>query len=183
MKKYHDTLKDKFKRLGKALLGQATWLIPLLGAGWYIQAHLSIWCDTYFGVLTARETADYLSRRTDLLSEPVLMTPGALWAYGKAFFVSTQAAAKAYTLASVSGLITGLGVLCLYLAGILAGLYALIRIRRACRRQRQESDMTNRICREIMPEIAALRAEVAELKALLAHTEHIKTDSDSTKPV
>lgn len=43
--------------------------------------------------------------------------------------------------------------------------------------------MTNRICREIMPEIAALRAEVAELKVLLAHTEHIKTDSDSTKPV
>lgn len=183
MKKYHDTFKDKFKRLGIALLEQAVWLVPLMGAGWYVQVHLGAWCDTYFGVLTARETADHLARRADMLSEPVLMTPGALWAYGKAFFSSTQATAKAYTLASVSGLMAGIGTLCLYLAGILTGLYALIRIRRACRRQRQESDITNRICREIMPEIAALRAEVSELKTLLTHTQHVKTDSDNTTPV
>ncbi len=167
MKTYRETVAGKMKRLILAIVGQALWVVPVGIAGYYAYHHLGGWCDAYFGIEEARQRALALAQQADRLSEPVLMTPGALWVYGKAFFASTGAGAKLYTLTAASGLVAGIGCLILYILGILGAIYAVLRVKRSYARHAQRDAIVQQVCREIMPELAALKQQVAELKSLV----------------
>ena len=163
MKKYTDSVKLKVKRLILSCLGQLIWLIPLGISGWYAYTKLPEWSESYFGVSAAQRLAREWDRRLVELSDPVLWNPSAIAGYLKALFISTATASKAYTLAVISGMVSGIGQLVLNILGALAIIYGFIRMKRAYRLKSQMQDVTFSVCQIMLPEIEKMQVQIAEL--------------------
>jgi len=167
MQKYHDTLFKKVKRLLYAVLLQCLWLIPLCVLIWYAKKHIGPWSYTYFGLDEARKMADYFALQTEKAGSPVMWNPGAIMVYLKSFFLSATASAKYNSLLTISDLITKLVLVILGIVQFLGIVYALIRTKRAYFSQKHTDTIANTLCREMMPEIESLRAEIGRLNALI----------------
>jgi len=165
--KYTDTFLSKTKRLFKITFIQCLWLIPLLIGCWYVKKHLSVWCDDYFGIAAAQQRIAVLTERLNRAGEPVLWNPATIAAYVKIGFLSLAAATKLNSLLLVSATSAKIGTLLITIIQFLAIFYAFIRLKRAYRAETQTQSVANTVCRSLIPEIEALRAEIAELRTLL----------------
>ena len=163
MKKYTDSIKSKIIRLSGAFLGQLIWLIPLGVGGGYVYTKLPEWSESYFGVFAAQQLAREWHARLAELSEPVLWNPSTIAAYLKALFVSVATTSKAYTLVSLAGMITGIGRLILDILGVVAIVYAVLRMKRAYRSKTQVHDVSAAVCQSLLPEIEKMQVQIAEL--------------------
>ena len=165
--KYTDTLFSKFKRMIKITFIECLWLIPLLIGCWYVKKHLSVWCDDYFGIPATEQRIAVLTERLNRAGEPVLWNPATIATYVKIGFLNLTAATKLNSLLLVSGLSAKIGSILASILQFLAIVYALIRLKRAYRSETQTRSVANSVCRALIPEIEALRAEITELRTLL----------------
>ena len=161
--KYTNSIKSKIKCLVGALLGQLIWLIPLEIGGWYVYTKLPEWSESYFGIYAAQQMAHDWSVRLAELSEPVLWNPATISAYLKALFMSMSTASKVYTLVSLAGIVSGVGRLMTDILGIVAILYAIIRMKRAYRAKTQVHDVAEAVVQILLPEIKKLQTDISEL--------------------
>ena len=86
---------------------------------------------------------------------------------------SIAAAAKYSSLLTLSDISAKLVSVICGLIRILAVIYALIRTKRAYFTQKHTDTIANTLCREIMPEIDSLRAEIQRLNALITDMKQI----------
>ena len=167
MKKYHDTMLKKIKRLLGAAFLQCLWLVPLCVLVWYGKKHIGPWCANYFGLEEAKKMSDYLALQTERTGSPVMWNPGAIAIHLKTLFLSITATAKYNSLATISDIIAKLVSVTLGLIRFLAIVYAIIRTKRAYFAQKHTDTVSNTLCREIMPEIESLHDEIRRLNALI----------------
>ena len=165
--KYTDTLFSKLKRLLKITLIECLWLIPLLGAGWYVKQHLSDWCDSYFGVAEAQNRINFLAERLSRAGEPVLWNPATIATYIKIGFLNLAATTKLNSLLLVSATSAKLGTIFITLLQGVAIFYAFIRLKRGYRTETQTRSVANTVCRALIPELEKLQTEIMELRAIL----------------
>ena len=165
--KYTDTFFSKIKRLIKIILIESLWLIPLLIGCWYVKEHVFEWCDTYFGIAEAQNRTAILAERLNRAGEPVLWNPSTIATYVKIGFLNLIATTKLNSLLLVSATSAKLGTLLTTLVQFLAIIYAFIRLKRAYRTETQTHSIANTVCRSLVPEIEALKAEITELRTLL----------------
>jgi len=163
MKKYTNSIKSKILRLLGACLGQLIWLLPLGIGGWYAYTKLPEWSESYFGVAAAQQLAQGWNIRLAELSEPVLWNPATIAAYLKALFASVAATSKLYTLVSLAGMVSGIGRLVFDILGVLAIIYAILRMKRAYRAKTQVHDVAVAVSQSLLPEIEKMQAQISEL--------------------
>ena len=181
MSKYRDTLLKKFKRLFSAVFLQCLWLIPLCVLIWYVKEHISTWCADYFGLEEARKMADYFAKQTEKTGSPVMWNPGAIMVHLKSLFLSLTASAKYNSLSTISDLSTKLVSVILSIVRFVAIIYALIRTKRAYFAQKHTDSISNTLCREIMPEIETLHAEIKRLNTLIEEMKSTSTTENNAQ--
>ena len=173
MSKYRDTFFKKTKRLLAALLLQCLWLIPLCILVWYVKKNIKPWCDNYFGLAEAQKVADAFAKQAEKTGSPVMWNPGAIMIHLKSLFLSMTAAAKYSSLLTLSDICAKLVSVIFGAIRFLAIIYALIRTKRAYFTQKHTDTIANTLCREIMPEIDSLRAEIQRLNALITDMKQV----------
>ena len=177
MSKYHDTFLKKIKRLLASIFLQCLWLIPLCCLIWYVKKQIGSWCANYFDLEEAKKMADYLELQAQKTGSPVIWNPGAIVAHLKSLISSMTAIAKFNSLTTISDLIAKLVSVILSIVQFLGIIYAIIRTKRAYFSQKHTDTIANTLCREIMPEIESLRAEITRLNTLI---ETIKPEISSS---
>ena len=96
-----------------------------------------------------------------------MWNPGAIALHLKTLFLSITATAKYNSLSTISDVIAKLVFVVLGVIRVLAIIYAIIRVKRAYFAQKHTDSISNTLCREIMPEIESLHAEIQRLNALI----------------
>ena len=167
MQKYHDTLLKKFKRLILAVFLQSLWLVPLCVLIWYIKGHIGGWFSHYFNLDEARKMADYFAKQAEKTGSPVIWNPGAIVVYLKSLFLSVTASTKYNSLTTISDLLSKLVSIILSIIQFIGIVYAVIRTKRTYFAHKHTDTIANTFCREIMPEIETLHAEIKRLSDLL----------------
>ena len=167
MQKYGDTFFKKIKRLIGAFLLQCLWFIPLMILIWYVKKNIGSWCYRYFEIEEARKMANLFAREAEQTGSPILWNPSTIILHLKTLFNSMTASAKLSSLTTLSDIIAKIVIVILWVVQIWAIIKLLVRTKRSYGIQKQTDTVTNTLCREIMPEIEDLKAEVQRLSNLL----------------
>ena len=181
MHKYRDTVFKKIKRLLMAILLQCLWLIPLSALVWYGKKHIGSWCTDYFGLNEAQKMAEAFAKQAQRTGSPRMWNPGAIALHLKSLFLSITAAAKYNSLTTISDIISKLVSIILSIVQFLAVIYAIIRAKRAYFAQKHTDTIANTFCREIMPEIESLHAEIKRLNTLIEVMKEPITHTQNTQ--
>ena len=171
---YRETVSVKFKRLLGIMARTCLWVLPVGIVGVYVYRQLPLWCDTYWHVAEMRAMADQWAAHLNRAAQPIVWNPGSILIYARSLLMNMSVGTQAAVQSTIAQTVSGIGRVLILIFGVWLTVRTVRRIKRTYQRKSRDRELVQETCREIMPELTAIREALAEIQKKLSQTEQPK---------
>ena len=171
---YRETVSVKLKRLLGILARTCLWALPVCIIGVYVYRHLPLWCDTYWHVSETRSMAAQWASRLNQAAQPIVWNPGSILIYARALLMNMTVETQAAVQSAIAQTVSGIGRVLILIFGVWFAVRTVRRIKRTYQQKSRDRELVRETCREMMPELIAIREALAEIQKKLSQTEQPK---------
>ena len=172
-KKFLLTLLRPVWQLIVAILWQLVWLVPVGLGIWYIKRILPAALNAHFGVDQARDRLVSLEQFVDVIkSAGSLTSPSFLMNYMSAQFSKFAVTVQLHTALVTTQILESICLWGLNLLGIIAVIYAVIRVFRHFRSRVQTDYIATSVSKKIRPDIEELKEQIILLQQQVQELRH-----------